>query len=264
MATLTLPGTDLYYEVDGQGPPLVLVHGMGLDARMWDDQVAALRDIATVIRYDVRGYGRSLRLDDVTPYTNASDLWALLDHLGVDAAVLGGLSMGGGIALEAAVETPHRVRALVLIDAFLDGVPWDDASSDGMRAIGVGLRAGGVPAAKEAWLRHGFFAPALRRPGVAERVRQMVDDYSGVHWTADDPHGPHPDSRALLGTIAAPTTVLVGALDVPCFHDIADVLAAEIPGARKIVVPDAGHMSNMEAPAVINDALREVVQQVGG
>jgi pimeloyl-ACP methyl ester carboxylesterase len=263
MSTLSLPGVDLCYEVTGNGVPVVLVHGLALDMRMWDEQVGALQDIATVVRYDVRGFGRSRRHDNVTPYTNAADLCALLDHLAIDAAVLVGLSMGGGIVLEAAVEAPHRARALALLDPYLDGVPWDDDSARGMRAVREGLRAGGLSAAKEAWLAHPFFAPAGRKPDVTSRLRRMAEDYSGVQWTDHDPHGPHPDTRALLHTIAVPTRVVVGELDVPCFHVMADVLGSEIPGARRIVVPDAGHMVNMEAPGPVNDALRDLIGSLG-
>ena len=88
----------------------------------------------------------------------------------------------------------------------------------------------------------------------------MVDAYPGLHWTGSDPHGPQPDCRGLLGTVRAPTTVVVGELDVPCFQEMADVLSDGIPGARKLVVPDAGHMVNMEAPAVVNALLRDVVE----
>ena len=104
---------------------MVLIHGLALDCRMWDDQIPVLRRAATVIRYDVRGFGRSSRADDV-PYTHWDDLWRLLDELGVQAAVLVGLSMGGGIALKATIDAPSRVLALVLLDAVVDGVPWDD------------------------------------------------------------------------------------------------------------------------------------------
>jgi 3-oxoadipate enol-lactonase len=85
----------------------------------------------------------------------------------------------------------------------------------------------------------------------------MVGDYCGVHWTSPDPHAPHPNSIELLATIAAPTTVLTGELDVPCFHDMSDVLADRIPGARKLTVPGVGHMVNMEAPEAVNALLRE-------
>jgi 3-oxoadipate enol-lactonase len=264
VATLQVPGAELYYEVAGNGVPVVLVHGFALDARMWDAQAPALSDIATVIRYDARGFGRSTRHGRDTVYTHADDLWLLLDHLAIDTAVLVGLSMGGRIVVEAALRAPKRVMALVLLDAVLDGVPWDPESARGMRAIQSGLRSGGLAASKAAWLQHGFFTPARRAPDVANRLAQMVADYSGVHWTEPDPHGAHPDSLALLPTLAVPTTVVVGELDVPCFVDMAHVLTAAIPGARKVVVHDAGHMVNMEAPTIVNSLLREVVLDIAG
>jgi 3-oxoadipate enol-lactonase len=258
MARLEVPGGELYYEVAGDGMPAVLVHGLALDARMWDDQVPALEDVATVVRYDVRGYGRSTR-DAATPYANAGDLWRLVDHLGIDRTVLVGLSMGGRVVVEATLAAPERVRALVLLDAVLDGVAWDPDSARGMDAIGEELRVGGLAAAKAVWLRHPFFAPAQRDPHVARRLAEMVDDYSGVNWTSADPHEPHPPANELLPTISAPTTVVVGKLDVPCFRKMADVLADRIPNARLVTVPDAGHMVNMEAPDAVNSLLREVL-----
>ncbi len=259
MATVRVPGAELYYEVAGEGVPVVLVHGLALDARMWDEQVESLSDVAMLIRYDARGFGRSTRDGPDVTYTHAGDLWHLVDHLGLESVVLVGLSMGGQIVLEATLGAPRRTRALVLLDAVLDGVPWDVESRRGMKAIPEGLRSGGIEGAKAAWLQHGFFEPARRKPEVAERLTQMVDDYSGLHWTQADPHGPHPDCLALLPTIEIPTTVVVGELDVPCFIDMADVLAGSIPEASKVVVPDSGHMVNMEAPSVVNALLRDVI-----
>ncbi|HTY97974.1 MAG TPA: alpha/beta fold hydrolase [Solirubrobacteraceae bacterium] len=255
---LGVPGGQLYYEAEGDGVPVVLVHGLALDARMWDEQVPALNDIARVVRYDARGFGRSTR-DADTAYSHADDLWRLADHLEIDTAVLVGLSMGGRIVVEATLVAPERVRSLVLLDAVLDGVPWDPDSERGLQAVGEGLRSGGLDGAKEAWLHHDLFVPAQRAPELARRLAEMVGDYSGVNWTSVDPHAPHPKSIELLATIAAPTTVVIGELDVPCFHEMSDVLADRIPGARKLTVPGVGHMVNMEAPEVVNALLREVV-----
>jgi len=253
-----VPGGKLRYEVEGSGIPVVLVHGFALDARMWDEQVPALTELATVVRYDARGFGRSTR-DAETPYSHAADLWLLLDHLGIDSAVLVGLSMGGRTVVEATLAAPERVRALVLLDALLEGVPWDPDSENGFREVGRELRAGDLDAARAALLRHGFFAPAQRDPKVALRLAEMVNDYSGVNWTSADPHLPHPKSIELLGAIAAPTTVVVGELDVPCFLEMSKILADRIPGARAVTVPDVGHLVNLEAPEAVNALLREIV-----
>lgn len=253
-----MPGGELYYEAESDGVAVVLVHGLALDARMWDDQVAALTDIARMVRYDLRGFGRSTR-DADTAYSHADDLWRLLDHLEIDQAVLVGLSMGGRIVLEATLAAPERVRALMLLDAVLDGVPWDPDAERGMQAIGEGLRSGGLDEAKAAWLRHAFFVPARRMPDVARRLAEMVGDYSGMNWTSVDPHVAHPNSIELLATITAPTTVVIAELDVPCFHEMSEILASRIAHARKVTIPGVGHMVNMEAPDVVNALLREVV-----
>jgi pimeloyl-ACP methyl ester carboxylesterase len=258
VAVLRVPGGELYYEAEGDGVPVVLVHGYALDARAWDDQVPALKDIARVVRYDLRGYGRSIR-DADTSYSNADDLWRVLDHLELDQAVLVGSSMGGRIVVEATLAAPERVRALVLLDAVLDGVPWDPESTRGMQAIDEGLRSGGLDEAKAAWLRHDFFVPAQHTPEIKRRLAEMVGEYSGVNWTSADPEAPRPNSIELLATIAAPTTVVTAELDVPCFHEMSNVLADRIPGARKVTVPSVGHMVNMEAPEAVNALLRQVV-----
>jgi 3-oxoadipate enol-lactonase len=138
-------------------------------------------------------------------------------------------------------------------------VAWDADSERGIQAIGEGLRSGGLEEAKAAWLRHDFFVPAQRTPDVARRLAEIVGDYSGVNWTSADPHTPRPKSIELLATITAPTTVVTAELDVPCFHEMSDVLADRIPGARKLTVPGVGHMINMEAPEAVNALLRELV-----
>ena len=121
---LERPGARLAYEVTGDGPAVVLVHGFGLDRRMWDPQAEHLAARFRVVRYDCRGFGASGPFDPAVPYTHAGDLVALLDHLAIGDAALVGLSFGGRVVLQAALAAPARVRGLVLLDAVLDGVPW--------------------------------------------------------------------------------------------------------------------------------------------
>jgi 3-oxoadipate enol-lactonase len=257
---LPVSGADLYFEIEGSGPPVVLVHGFSLDARMWDDQVPALRDIATVIRYDVRGFGRSSMPDADVLYAQSTDLVALLDHLGVADAMLVGLSMGGLIVLHTAVVAPGRVRGLVLLDALLDEVEWDAESDLAMTAAQAAAANDGVAAAESVWLQHPLFAAARRNPEVAARLAREVEPYTYFHWTHSDPRAPlEPSPYARLEQITAPTTVVIGELDVPCFHVMAEVLARRIPDARLITIPDAGHMVNLEAPELVNALLREAV-----
>jgi pimeloyl-ACP methyl ester carboxylesterase len=256
--TLSLPGTELYYEVDGSGVPVMLIHGMGLDGRMWEGQVAALSDIAQLARPDVRGFGRSPRASGVG-YSHAADVWALADHLGWKDAVIVGLSMGGMIALETALAAPERVRALAVLDGVMDGVPLDDGIKQTLAAVyGLGPD-GDLAAAKQAWFDSGLFAPARRDPAVEARLEAMIADYSALDWRGDDPHEPRPKLFPLLPEIDSPTTVVAGELDVPAFLAMSEAMASRIRGARKVVVADAGHMVNMEAPEVVNDVLRQVI-----
>src|ERR1700680_1152810 len=133
---LPVVGADLFYEVEGHGTAVMLVHGFALDARMWDDQVAALRTVATVVRYDLRGFGRSSLPPLGVAYSHGGDLLAPLDHLRLETAVLVGLSMGVLVAMHATLLAPERVRGLALLDSVLGGGGWDPASAEGITAAG--------------------------------------------------------------------------------------------------------------------------------
>ena len=253
---LALPGARLAYRVTGEGPAVVLVHGFGLDMRMWEPQAAYLAARHRVIRYDCRGFGSSGPFDPAVAYTHAGDLFALLDHLGIGQAVLAGLSFGGQVVLRAALAAPRRVRGLVMMDAVLDGVPWDAESLAAIRLAGKTAQAQGLLAGRAAWLAHPLFAAARKKAELSDHLAAMVAAYPGQHWIGHDPHaegGPRP--LDVLEELAMPALVLAGEHDVPGFLEMSAVLARRIPGARYHVVADAGHMINMEQPAAVNELL---------
>ncbi len=264
-AVLARPGARLVYEVTGDGPAVVLVHGFGLDMRMWDPQVGPLAARFRVVRYDCRGFGASGPLDPAVPYTHADDLVALLDHLAIEEAALVGLSFGGQVVLQAALAAPSRVRGLALLGAVLDGVPWDPASAQALREVTRQVQAGGVLAGRTAWLAHPLFAAAAGRPGLAARLAAMVAGYPGQHWLGQDPHR-RPDPRPIdaLEDVTVPTLIAVGQFDVPGFREMSAVLARRIPGAQYHVVAGAGHMINMEQPAVVRKLLIRFLTDLGG
>ncbi|MGA7730598.1 MAG: alpha/beta hydrolase [Chloroflexia bacterium] len=253
--------TRLYYEVAGAGQPLVLVHGFSLDTRMWDDQYEEFARHYEVIRYDVRGYGRSA-VPGSDGYYHADDLAGLLDYLGIREAHVLGLSLGAAIATEFVLAYPGRATALIAADPVLWGYAWSPEYEGSLGALWEAGRRGGVEAARALWWEHPMFAPAREKPGVAERLSRIVSDYSGWHWTHNDP-GLLPERRAAerLEEIDVPALAIVGERDVPDFHTIIGILSARIRGARKVVLPEAGHMSNMEAPGRFNDA---VLRFLGG
>ncbi len=244
-------GTSLYCEVAGSGPAVVLLHGFTLNTRMWDEQFMPLAQQFQVIRYDLRGFGRSA-VPTGEPYSHVDDLRALLDRLEIGQASLVGLSKGGVVALDCALTDPARVRALVLIDKVLGDFPWSAEGSARDALVWQRAREGGIPAAKESWLTHPIFAPALRQPAVAARLKQILDDYSGWHFVNANPERSlEPPAAQRLVELKAPVLALVGELDVPDFRAITEVVVRDVPSTRKIIVPGVGHMANMEAPDLV-------------
>lgn len=248
--------TQLYYEDAGSGIPVVLIHGLCLSCRMWDAQLDALAERFRVIRYDVRGFGRSSVPEK--PFRHADDLRALLDYLNVPAAHVVGLSMGGRIALHYALLYPRGIRSLVLVDSALDGFDWHDSWSTSLDAIEDRGRREGAKAANRMWFNHELFSAARERPACSAALAEIVRYDSGWIWLNESlAQGIDPPARARLAEIRVPTLVIVGERDLPDFHAIADILAGGIPSAMKVEMPGVGHMSNMEDPAAFNELLME-------
>ena len=248
-------GAQLYYEGTGQGDPLILIHGFGMDHRLWEPQVAAFSDRWRVICYDLRGFGRSSEPEEGVPYAHAEDLASLMVQLGLEQAHLCGLSLGGEVAVDFALRYPGAVLSLTLVDSTLDGFEW----SERQRALdGDVWRAGreqGVEAARGLWKAHPLFVPLMQHPDAWGRFEQMVEDYPGWHWQHRNPAAwVEPPAIDRLGEIGAPTLVILGDRDFQDFEDVSDLLAACIPGAHKAVLEGAGHLSNLELPDEFNRA----------
>ena len=258
--TAEVNGTGLYYEVAGSGHPLVLIHGFALDTRMWDYQFEAFAQHYRVVRYDMRGYGKSLPPTDES-YSHTDDLMALLEHLRIDRAHVFGQSRGGAVAIDFVLAHPEATGALVLVDPVLGGHSWSQEAARTDGAIWETAAKSGVEAGKAKWLAHPLFAPAREKPEVAARLEQIVSDYSGWHLINTDP-GRYADPPAAqrLHEIGAPTLVVVGERDLPDFLVIADTLQ-QVPNARKVVLPGVGHMCNMENPTKFNEVVLDFLAE---
>lgn len=245
----------LNHEVAGRGDTVLLLHGLALDLRMWEDQVEALAARYRVVRVDLLGFGKSPPVTG--PHSHGDDLRDLLASLGVARAHIVGLSMGGRIAAEFVQWHPQAAMSLVTVDADITGLPFRTLGAT-LGPIFAAGKAGDVAAAKRMFLEHAIFAPALRRPQVAARVRRMAEEYSGWHFAHIGDgleRRPAVKTADALRDFALPTLALVGELDAPDFHDVADGIAARVPGARKGVLAGVGHMSNMEDPGSFNREL---------
>ena len=252
MPHVSVDGQQLHYEdTGGDGQVVILSHGFLMDGDMFEPQVAALRDSYRVITWDERGFGRTVF--DGEPFTywdSARDCLGLLDHLGVDQAVLGGMSQGGFLSLRAALLAPERVRALILLDtqAGLD----DPELLEGNRGMG------------EMWLSVG---PV---PELAGAVAEIIINESEVNavWIAkwqerDKSLLEHPldcllsrdDLTDRLADISCPALVVHGTEDTAITMDRAHTLAAGLPGAGAVVEVAGAHAANLTNPVPVNAAI---------
>jgi pimeloyl-ACP methyl ester carboxylesterase len=247
-------GARLYYEMAGSGRPLVLVHGFALDTRMWNDQFQIFAQQYEVLRCDLRGFGKSSLPAEA--YGHAADLKALMAHLDIQQADLIGLSLGGMVVVDFALSYPESVNHLVTVDGLFGGFHWSTEWDTRTGLVWEIAREKGTPAAKESWLDHPMFQPIREKPEKAARLNQMVADYSGWHFVHEDPRmSLKPPAVLRLNQINVPTLVILGERDLPDFHHMADEMARQIPNARKTVLPNVGHMSNMEDPDGFNKSV---------
>ncbi|KUL35675.1 alpha/beta hydrolase [Streptomyces sp. NRRL F-4489] len=252
--TVPVDDGELFYETAGpaSGPAVVLLHGGMLDQRMWDEQFAWLVNSGLrVIRYDSRGHGLSSTVTG--DWANHDDLAALLDALDVPRAVLVGLSHGSRVALDAALAHPERVAALFLASPGISGRAFTDPFI--LAHIREQAAALGEPDGAERYVEHFLRlwvdgphrAPSAVHPGFRERIRACAAANAEVH--ADGAGAGLPlevGAFDRLGEIRVPTTVLDGDLDSSDISANAHAIALEVPGARRIRVPSAGHMVNLE------------------
>jgi 3-oxoadipate enol-lactonase len=231
--------TDLWYDVSGSGRPAVLLHQGIVDSRSWEPFLPHVRDRLQAIRYDQRGFGRSPLWDG--PYSPVEDLVSVLDTVGVTQAVLVGASRGGAIAIEAALEQPQRVSALVLVASAVTGHPLQIEGTPEQEARWEKAEAAG-DAAVLAELDMEIWAPM----GVDDALRTMFLDNAAVSNAED----PALEQRAVegLGDLAVPTLVVTGGRDVPAIAGVAELLLREIPGSVRAVIEDADHMVQWRAP----------------
>jgi pimeloyl-ACP methyl ester carboxylesterase len=252
MPKLDRDGVSIFYEVHGGGPPLILTHGYSSTSAMWHGQIEALAKQHQLILWDMRGHGQSDYPDDPLAYSEAltvADIAALLDTVGADKAVVGGLSLGGYMSLAFHRVHPERVRALLIIDTG-PGFKKDDARetwNKRARDTGDRFERDGLDVLKNASRERSSVAHR-NATGLALAARGMLAQR---------------DARVIesLPDIKVPSLVVVGADDTP-FLAASDYMAAKIPGAQKVVIPNAGHAVNIDQPQAFIDAVLPFLDQL--
>jgi len=245
MPNIDRDGVKIHYEVHGEGPALILTHGYSSTSAMWRAQVEALSRQHKLVLWDMRGHGRSDYPQDPQAYSEAltvGDIAALLDEVGAQRAIVGGLSLGGYMSLAFHRAHPERVSALLIIDTG-PGFKKDDARDAwNKRALATAER---------------FEHEGLEVLKSASRERSTVShrDASGLARAARGMLTQR-DAGVIesLPTIEVPSLVVVGADDTP-FLAASDYMAAKIPGAKKVVIASAGHAVNIDQPLAFIDAV---------
>lgn len=253
--------TGIAYRVDGPttAPVIVFLNSLGTTHGMWDWQLSALHDWR-VVRYEHNGHGESeLRSGPVTLETLADDLLALLDHLGVERAVLCGCSMGGLIALRVAATHPARVTGAVLANT---GARLGTVESWNARIAAV--REGGMAAIRDMVVRR-FLSHPFRagHPEVVAHIGAMLDAVDPRGYVAVCEALRDADLHSLLPQVGVPTFVVGGSLDESTPPALAEVLHAGIEGSHLEILP-AAHLSMVELPGPFNASLRRFLDTLVG
>jgi pimeloyl-ACP methyl ester carboxylesterase len=259
---LDVDDSRIYYEDAGTGECLILIHGFACDTRVWDDQFEPLATRYRVVRYDLRGFGKSDPPREC--YSTLDDLEALMNALAIDRAWVAGLSLGGALAVEFALQCPDRVVGLVLVSSTLRRFPYSDSYVQRFLDYRRIARRKGLPAARHDLLSSPLLERLSDDPALVERAKAILEDYQGFHWLYPDPHRVfYPPAIDRLSEIDVPVQIVVGENDLADIHGVADRLATDIAHAEKVIIPDAGHMVNMEKPEEFNQVVLDFVAQGG-
>ncbi|MBW8064741.1 MAG: alpha/beta fold hydrolase [Nitrospira sp.] len=256
-------GLTLAYTDEGKGTPVVFVHGFPLNRNMWAPQVQALSRQHRVITVDLRGHGESdAPLWRYTMEQFADDLTGVLDHLSIQQAVMAGLSMGGYILFAFYRKYATRVNALILSDTRAQ--PDTDEGRAGRFNMAQSAYTQGSGAIADVMLSKLLCPASLHtRPELVQQVRGMITAMT-LGGMAGDLMGmaDRPDSVPLLSTIACPTLIIVGELDLATPPLDARLMSEQIPGAQLKIIPGAAHLPNLEQPEAFNDAVRSFLASI--
>lgn len=253
MPKLVRDGVAIHYEIEGEGPILILTHGYSATGEMWRGQVDAFKDRYRVITWDMRGHGRSDYPADPAAYSEAltvADMAALLEAAGVQRAIVGGLSLGGYMSLAFHLAHPERVRGLLIIDTG-PGYKNDEAregwnrnavrTAERYESEGLARLAAGSPEMRQSHHRDATGLALAARGMLTQRDARVISS---------------------LPQVSVPSLVVVGANDTP-FLAASDYMAAKIPGARKAVIDNAGHAANLDQPEAFNAAILAFLAEAG-
>jgi pimeloyl-ACP methyl ester carboxylesterase len=259
-------GAQLYYQASGAGRPLVLVHAGICDSRMWDDQVPAFNKGYRVVRYDMRGYGRSSM--PAGDYSHSSDLEGLLAGLEIEKAVFIGCSMGGRVVVDLALDHPERVSAMILVGASVSGYDFEAEPPPQWDEMVSAFKSGDFVQAAELecqiWVDGAQRTPEDLDPGLRWRVIEMDMIALANEARQQGQEIRRPPAALHLGEISVPTLIIAGELDQPDLLQVASTMHASIQTSQLVVMKGVAHLPNMEQPHEFNRLVTDFLARVNG
>lgn len=244
----------VYYEIAGEGTPMILIHAHSVDCRMWDSQFLELAKHYKVIRYDLRGYGKTDRPVPGEKFSHAEDLHKLMYFLGIQKAHLVGLSLGADVAVDFLALYPRQTLSLTV------------ASSDIRDAfVSQPVQVQNIESYKKQWLEFLLSICGPHKKEIEPKLWQMINEWSAWQalnvepvWQLD----PQVPVQIRQKKPNIPVLIIIGQDDMQGSKNSSEYLARIAPKAQKVYLKNAGHFSNMETPQAFNKALMDFLSSV--
>ena len=247
----TIDHAKIYYEMAGKGVPIVMIHAGVADSRQWNHEFTAFAERYQVIRYDMRGYGKSEPADG--EFSHLRDLVSLLDVLEIHGpVVLMGCSMGGGLAMDFALTYPSRARALIMVGSGPGGLELDVPVPSKFTDVEKAFEAGDLDLVAELETQIWFDGAGRTPDQVNPAMRKLLYEMNRLALAHEvkklGQRIPNTETPAFerLGGLNIPVLVIVGAHDNAYILGAADYMIEKIPAARKVIIEDAAHLPNMD------------------
>ncbi len=258
-------GARIYYETAGSGIPFVIIHAGVADSRQWNNEFPFFASDYKVLRYDMRGYGKSEPVDG--EFNHLSDLHSLLNTLEfVEPLVIMGCSMGGGLAMDFALTYPSRVKALIMVDSGPGGLDLDVSTPAKFAEVEKAFEAGDIDLVAELETQIWFDGRDRAPKQVNQEMRRLVFEMDRNVLTYETrqlgKRLPNTEVPAFgrLKDIKVPVLVIVGVHDTPYMLAAADYMVEKIPSARKVMIEDAAHLPNMDHPSEFQSIVKTFLE----
>ncbi|MGZ4162903.1 MAG: alpha/beta fold hydrolase [Tumebacillaceae bacterium] len=252
----------LYYERQGVGTPILLLHGLNLDTRMWDGIFETLAQTNQAIRMDLRGFGRSEAITE--PFSVYEDIRGLLDHLQVDRAFVVGHSLGGAMALEFALAYPERIQGLFVSCTALFGHPQSELAKETQARMQELIQSGDQDAVLAYDVYTLLDGPLAEQGRVQGPVRDLLTvirkDAHAKTFNGNFPNPLQPPVITRLEELTLPVLTQYGDLDWPHVKEISDVIASRVPNAKQVLLANTAHNGCMEQPETFSQLVLDFVQ----